>query len=194
MAITFPSNPTTNQTYTYGGKVWTFNGSRWLNTGASYTSSTPVVPITVSDTTPGSTQEGSIWVDSTTGTLSVYIGGSWVLASAGILNVAANTFPGNAIIDSSITATQLAPGAAVPTQTGQTGKFLTTDGNIASWAPVDALPSQATNSGKYLTTDGTSASWTTVTTTPGANSITTAMLNTTAKARQVGFSMIFGSQ
>lgn len=194
MAITFPSNPTTNQTYTYGGKVWTFNGSRWLNTGASYISSTPVVPITVSDTTPGTTQEGSIWVDSTTGTLSVYVGGSWVLASAGVLNVAANTFPGNSIIDGSITSTQLAPGAAVPTQTGQTGKFLTTDGSTASWATIDALPSQATNSGKYLTTDGTNASWTTVTTTPGANTITTDMLNTTAKSRMAGFNLIFGAQ
>ena len=172
MAITFPSNPTTNQTYTYGGKVWTFNGSRWLNTGASYTSSTPVVPITVSDTEPGSTQEGSIWVDSSTGTLSVYVGGAWVLASAGVLNVAANTLPGNSIVDGSITATQLASGAAVPTQTGQSGKFLTTNGTSASWAIVDALPSQATNSGKYLTTDGTTASWGTVSSMTRAQAMT----------------------
>lgn len=194
MAISFPSNPTTNQTYTYGNKVWTFNGTRWISTGASYTSSTPVVPITVSTTPPGATDEGSIWVDSSTGTLSVYVGGAWILASAGVLNTSANTIPGNAIVDSSITATQLAPGAAVPTQTGQSGKFLTTNGTVASWEAVDALPSQASNSGKYLTTDGTTASWTTVTTTPGANTITTTMLNTTAKARQVGFSLIFGAQ
>jgi hypothetical protein len=47
----------------------------------------------------------------------------------------------------------------VPTQSGQTGKFLTTDGTSSSWAPVDALPSQTGNAGEFLTTDGTTASW-----------------------------------
>lgn len=47
----------------------------------------------------------------------------------------------------------------VPTQTGQSGKFLTTNGTDVSWATVDALPSQANNSGKFLTTNGTTASW-----------------------------------
>lgn len=48
----------------------------------------------------------------------------------------------------------------LPTQTGQSGKYLTTDGSTASWATVDALPTQTGNSGKLLTTNGTSASWT----------------------------------
>lgn len=47
----------------------------------------------------------------------------------------------------------------LPSQTGNTGKFLTTDGSTPSWATVDALPSQTGNSGKYLTTNGTTASW-----------------------------------
>lgn len=47
----------------------------------------------------------------------------------------------------------------LPSQTGQSGKFLTTDGTYASWATVDALPSQTGNSGKFLTTNGTTASW-----------------------------------
>lgn len=54
----------------------------------------------------------------------------------------------------------------VPSQTGNSGKFLTTNGTSSSWATVDALPSQTGNSGKYLTTDGTSASWASVTTDP----------------------------
>ena len=63
----------------------------------------------------------------------------------------------------------------LPSQTGQSGKFLTTDGTDASWANVDALPSQTGQSGKYLTTDGSSASWATVSTTPSIDnkSITT---------------------
>ena len=51
----------------------------------------------------------------------------------------------------------------LPSQTGQSGKFLTTNGTTASWASVDALPSQSGNNGKFLTTDGTDASWASIT-------------------------------
>ena len=54
----------------------------------------------------------------------------------------------------------------VPSQTGNSGKYLTTDGTTSSWASVDALPSQTGNSGKYLTTNGTTASWAAITTDP----------------------------
>lgn len=47
----------------------------------------------------------------------------------------------------------------LPSQTGNSGKFLTTDGTDASWAAVGALPDQTGQSGKFLTTDGTDASW-----------------------------------
>ena len=50
-------------------------------------------------------------------------------------------------------------GTDLPDQTGNAGKFLTTDGTNPSWAEVDALPSQTGNEGKFLTTDGTDASW-----------------------------------
>lgn len=39
--------------------------------------------------------------------------------------------------DGAVTAAKLAAGAAVPSQTGQSGKFLTTDGTTASWGVVD---------------------------------------------------------
>ena len=54
----------------------------------------------------------------------------------------------------------------VPSQTGNSGKYLTTDGTTSSWGTVNALPSQTGNSGKYLTTNGTSASWSTIVTDP----------------------------
>jgi hypothetical protein len=54
----------------------------------------------------------------------------------------------------------------VVSPTGQSGKFLSTDGTYTSWAVVDALPSQTGNSGKYLTTNGSAASWATITTDP----------------------------
>lgn len=51
---------------------------------------------------------------------------------------------------------------ALPDQTGNVGKYLTTDGTIATWANVSALPDQAGNTGKFLTTDGNVASWSNV--------------------------------
>jgi len=49
------------------------------------------------------------------------------------------------------------------TSTGTTGQFLKKSGASAiDWATVDALPSQTSQSGKFLTTDGSAASWGTV--------------------------------
>jgi len=47
----------------------------------------------------------------------------------------------------------------LPVQTGNSGKFLTTNGTAVSWDEVNSLPDQTNNSGKYLTTDGSEASW-----------------------------------
>jgi hypothetical protein len=48
---------------------------------------------------------------------------------------------------------------SLPSQTNQSGKYLTTNGTVASWATVDALPAQTGNAGELLTTNGTAASW-----------------------------------
>lgn len=51
-------------------------------------------------------------------------------------------------------------GDPLPSQTGNSGKFLTTNGTSASWADVPTeIPSQSGNSGKFLTTDGSAVSW-----------------------------------
>jgi hypothetical protein len=52
----------------------------------------------------------------------------------------------------------------LPSQTGNSGKFLTTDGTSKSWSTVAqyTLPDQTSNSGKFLTTNGTLESWATV--------------------------------
>ena len=48
----------------------------------------------------------------------------------------------------------------LPSQTSQSGKFLTTNGTTASWANVPAeIPSQSGQNGKFLTTNGTAVSW-----------------------------------
>jgi len=58
----------------------------------------------------------------------------------------------------------------LPSQTGNSGKFLTTDGTSKSWATVAqyTLPAQTSNSGKFLTTDGTVESWATIPVTSAA--------------------------
>lgn len=52
---------------------------------------------------------------------------------------------------------------------GTNGYYLKADSAQSTglvWAQVDALPSQTGNAGKYLTTDGTNPSWASVTTDP----------------------------
>jgi len=54
---------------------------------------------------------------------------------------------------------------SLPSQTSQSGKFLTTDGSVASWSTIthpDELPSQTSQAGKFLKTDGTNVNWDTV--------------------------------
>jgi hypothetical protein len=63
---------------------------------------------------------------------------------------------------SAYTNSTIASFQALPNQSGNSGKYLTTNGASTSWQAVDALPSQTGNNGKYLTTSGASASWTTL--------------------------------
>ena len=71
----------------------------------------------------------------------------------------------------------------LPAQTGQSGKFLTTDGTDASWANVDALPSQTGQNGKFLTTDGSAASWADIPTEVDNQSVT---LNSSDQIQAIG--------
>ena len=55
---------------------------------------------------------------------------------------------------------------------GSTGQVLTVSGGIPVWAtPASGLPSQTGNAGKWLTTDGTNASWSTLITPGGGGAI-----------------------
>ncbi|MFA8301209.1 MAG: hypothetical protein ACEPOV_13665, partial [Hyphomicrobiales bacterium] len=51
----------------------------------------------------------------------------------------------------------------LPTQTGNSGKALMTDGTNATWTAIPTeLPAQASHAGKALMTDGTDATWTVI--------------------------------
>lgn len=63
-----------------------------------------------------------------------------------------------AIYSWSQTNVQPAP-SGLPSQTGNSGKFLTTDGTDASWATVNALPDPTGYSSRYLTNDGSTIFW-----------------------------------
>lgn len=50
--------------------------------------------------------------------------------------------------------------ALLPTQTGNSGKFLTTNGSAATWGAVNSvIPDMTGNSGKVLSNNGSAASW-----------------------------------
>ena len=66
--------------------------------------------------------------------------------------------------------------AMIPNQSGNNGKYLTTDGSSASWAAISQVPSQTGENGKYLTTDGSTASWATVSSSGGANEFVLMMM------------------
>lgn len=49
--------------------------------------------------------------------------------------------------------------SSLPSQTGHSGEFLTTDGVDTSWTEIAVLPSVTGQDGLYLTNNGTVASW-----------------------------------
>ena len=90
----------------------------------------------------------------------VYDGATWeVITSAGAAELPTQTSNSGKFLTTNGTGVSWATVDALPSQTSNSGKFLTTNGTSASWSIVDALPSQTSNSGKILTTNGTSASW-----------------------------------
>jgi len=109
-------------------------------------------------------------IASQTGTGSTFVMNTSPTLVTPVLGVATATSINGTTIPSSKTLVATDSTAyVVPSQTGNSGKYLTTDGSTSSWGTVNALPSQTGNSGKYLTTDGSAASWATVTTDPTAD-------------------------
>jgi len=77
---------------------------------------------------------------------------------------------------------------------GSTGQVLTVAGGVPTWAtPASGLPSQSGNAGKWLTTDGTNASWATLLIPGGGGSIsinyTTVSSSYTVASGTNGFSV-----
>jgi len=102
-------------------------------------------------TEPTSTSAGQLWFDTTYNVLKIRneADGAWVTLGA------------SPVTDFKILGSNTV-GWIPPTADGSPNQFLTTDGSgNLDWASAsgDELPSQTGHSGKYLTTNGTSASW-----------------------------------
>ena len=114
----------------------------------------------------------AVTVKNTTGTgISVAAGKSMFVFNNGTNVVDATTYLSSLTLGTALpilsggtgqTTATTAFNALAPSQTSNSGKYLTTDGTNTSWATVNALPSQTGQNGKYLTTDGSTASWATV--------------------------------
>lgn len=76
-------------------------------------------------------------------------------------NRVVNLAPGVSAADAATIAQLQAAAVAtvVPSQTGNAGKLLQTDGTVLSWVTAVSLPSQTANAGKVLKTDGTNTAW-----------------------------------
>jgi hypothetical protein len=108
-------------------------------------------------------------VASQTGTGSTFVMNTSPTLVTPVLGVATATSINSTVIPTSKTLVATDSTAyVVPSQSGNSGKYLTTNGTVSSWGTVDALPSQTGNSGKYLTTNGTASSWASITTDPVA--------------------------
>jgi hypothetical protein len=146
-------------------------GTPTTSTDAATKGYVDTVTVAPSNLTGPITSVGSATsVAAQTGTGSTFVMNTSPTLVTPVLGVATATSINGTTIPSSKTLVATDSTAfVVPSQTGNSGKYLTTNGTVSSWGAVDALPSQTSNSGKYLTTDGTTASWATVTTDPTAD-------------------------
>ena len=95
MAISFPTSPTVNDTYTYNSKTWTWDGTVWrLTTSVVSVLSTPATSVTVSSAAPSTTTAGNLWFDPEYNVLSVYANSTWVDATHGVAPGASFSFNG----------------------------------------------------------------------------------------------------
>lgn len=154
----------------YAGTFVPSTAAATLTTNAKTKLGTTSDTITLTNDTTAVTgykaNEGCFYICSADGTFASisFLVGDWLISTGTGWTKIDNTdavtgVKGNAESTYRIGNVNITIDNVAPTQSGNSGKFLTTDGTNCSWATVDALPSQTGNSGKFLTTNGTSASW-----------------------------------
>lgn len=162
------SGDTMSGALSMGGNKITNLGTPTASTDAATKNYVDTAAIAPSNLTGVITSVGNVTsTGAQTGTGSTFVmQNSPTLTTPNIGVATATSVNGTAIPSSKTLVTTTDSTVLVPDQTGNSGKFLTTNGTSSSWATVDALPSQSGNAGKYLTTDGSTASWQSVVTDP----------------------------
>lgn len=113
--LSFSGSPiTTSGTFTLSGTLIVPNGGTGATTLTGYVKGNGTSAFTASSTIPGSDIAGNITGNSgnVTGVVAITNGGTGQTTASGAIN------------------------ALVPTQTGNSGKFLTTNGTVVSWATI----------------------------------------------------------
>jgi hypothetical protein len=97
MAILFPSNPTTGDTFTAVGKTWTWNGAQWEGVPAVVSSG---IPSGETADRPASPAIGDQFYNGTLGVLEIYTTSGWLPATgANDFNVVLNGEDTSVILD-----------------------------------------------------------------------------------------------
>ncbi len=82
MSLTFPNNPSLNQTHTFAGKTWKWNGNAWdavLEVGGG---GTGTVRYTIGITPPSDPVSGDKWFNTALGLELTYLEDDWVAVNA----------------------------------------------------------------------------------------------------------------
>ena len=168
----------------YAGTVVPSTGVATLTTNAKTKLGTTSDTITLTNDTSSITgyaaNEGNYYLCSADGTFATiaFLVGDWLVAtSAGWKKIdntdAVTGVKGNAESTYRIGNVNITADNVMPTQSGNSGKYLMTNGSTVSWESIgDSLPSQTGHSGKFLTTNGTTASWDTAVTPAGTQTLT----------------------
>jgi hypothetical protein len=122
MATIFPGSASVNQEF----NGYRFNGTTWDIIGQEYN------PTVYSGTQPVDGKAGDIWIDSSINVPAISPETILTIDAASSLylnqNSASTTYA---------TKTELNNIDALPSQTGNSGKYLTTSGSVASWSTID---------------------------------------------------------
>ena len=122
--LSFPGSPTLNQTYTNGGKTWTWNGTNWYSASSV---AVAVTPAAVSDQANTSTGYFALPVGTTAQQPVVPVtGGTRINSTSGYVEVYYNSTWNNTPINFSVGSTQSNPGSSAASIKALSGT--TTDG------------------------------------------------------------------
>jgi hypothetical protein len=155
---TAPSSPVAGQIWfnSNNAATYVYYDSSWVEVGATG------MGAIVSDTAPASPIVGQIWYNSSDSGTYIYYDSYWIEVGAAPFNTLISTIDAKGDLLAG-TADNTISRLAV----GTNGQYLSANSSTATgleWKTVDALPSQSGNGGKYLTTDGSTASWANVST------------------------------